>query len=443
MNILQVNTYDVAGGAERIALDLLHGYRLRGHGSYLAARAKKGTDPGVFLVPNDTNRNKWSREWLRLEMLFTKNRLKGLPLTCRAFASLGEPRRWWESQLGLEDYDFPGTRYLLEMMQVKPDILHFHNLHGGYFDLRAIPDFSKQIPSVLTLHDEWTYTGHCACTLGCPRWESGCGKCPDLSIPPPVRRDATKYNWQQKSKIYAKSRLYIASPSSWLMNRALKSSINDAIINWKVIPNGIDLSVFQPRPKSAARQELGFPPNAWISLFVGFSPRSSRFKDYGTIESAVTQAASQSGCPHYLVCVGEAGKEQRQGSLVIRFMDYESDRNKLARYYQSADVYLHASHADNFPTTILEAMGCGTPVVATRIGGIPEQVEDGVTGFLVPARDAAAMTERIMRLQEDEWQRKEMGFNALQRVRKHYSLARMVDQYIDWYAEIIRNHKSK
>lgn len=223
------------------------------------------------------------------------------------------------------------------------------------------------------------------------------------------------------------------------MNRALKSSVNEAIIDWKVIPNGIDLSMFQPGPKSVARQELGLPPNAWISLFVGFTTRSNRFKDYETIESAITQASAHSGSPHYLVCVGEAGKEKRYGSVVIRFMAYEPDRIKLARYYQSADVYLQASHADNFPTTVLEAMGCGTPVVATHVGGIPEQIEDGVTGFLVPAQDSAAMAERVTRLQENEPLRKAMGVKASEGATNYFSLECMVDKYLDWSQEILRN----
>jgi glycosyltransferase involved in cell wall biosynthesis len=226
------------------------------------------------------------------------------------------------------------------------------------------------------------------------------------------------------------------------MNRALNSVLRVGVRDWKVIPNGIDLSVFHPGPKSAARQELGLPPNAWISLFVGFGLRSSRFKDYETIESAITQASVQSGRPHYLVCVGEAGEEQRHDLGVIRFVDYESDRNNLARYYQSADVYLQASHADNFPTTILEAMACGTPVVATRIGGIPEQIEDGATGFLVPAQDPGAMAERIIQLQHDEPQLKAMGVTASQRVRKQFSLERMVDAYLSWYQEILSNQQN-
>jgi len=443
MNILQVSTYDLGGGAERIATDLLYGYRVRGHACYSAVRAKKGKESTVLVIPNDAHRNRWTRACLSLEDIFVRARVRGLPMACRIFASVGEPGRWLKKRRGFEDFDFPGTRDLLILPQQSPDILHFHNLHGGYFDLQELPRLTKQIPAVITLHDEWTYTGHCGATLGCTRWQRGCGQCPDLSISPAIPRDATAYNLHRKREIYEQSELYLVTPSHWLMGKALNSVLRGGVRDWKVIPNGIDLSVFHPGPKSAAREELGLPPTAWISLFVGFNTRSNRFKDYQTIESAVTRASARSGRPHYLVCVGEAGEEQRHDLGVIRFVGYESDRNKLARYYQSADIYLQASHADNFPTTILEAMACGTPVVATRVGGIPEQIEDGATGFLVPAQDPGAMAERIMQLQDDEPRRKAMSVKASQRVRKQFSLERMVDEYLDWYKEILRNHKSK
>jgi glycosyltransferase involved in cell wall biosynthesis len=441
MNILQVNTYDICGGAERVASDLHNSYRDRGHACYSAVRERKGTGPAFLVIPNDVRRNRWTRICLSLEKVSVRARMRGLPLGCRVLASLGEPGRWLKRRRGFEDFEFPGTHDLLSLSQQRPDILHLHNLHGGYVDLRELPRLTKSTPSVITLHDEWMYTGHCAGTLGCSRWQRGCGQCPDLNIPPAIPRDATSYNLSRKREIYEQSELYLATPSQWLMSRALSSILGVAVRDWKVIPNGIDLSVFHPGSKDAARQGLGLPPNAWISLFVGLKLHS-KFKDYKTIESAMMKASSHNLGPHYLICVGEPGQEQRRGSLVIRFVGYEPDRNKLAHYYQAADVYLQASHADNFPTTILEAMGCGTPVVATRVGGIPEQIEDGVTGFLVEAQDPAAMAEGVTELQKNRPLREAMGVNSSQRARDLFSLERMVDTYLDWYEEIVKNHRS-
>jgi glycosyltransferase involved in cell wall biosynthesis len=437
MNILQVNTYDLGGGAERISADLLDGYRARGHSSYSAVRRRRETTSVALVIPNDVYRNRFTRACLSLEHLFIRARMRGFPMACRMLGSVGEPGRWLNKRRGIEDFEFPGTRHLLSLLDQKPDILHLHNLHGGFFDLRELPRLTRHIPCVITLHDEWMYTGHCACTFGCSRWQRGCGQCPDLTIPPAIPFDGTSYNLRTKKEIYEESELYLATPSQWLMDRALNSVLRPAVRDWKVIPNGIDLSVFHPSSKSAARRELSLPQNAWISLFVGFNLSSNRFKDYKSIESAITQAGMGSVRPHYLVCVGEAGEEQRRGSSVIRFVDYQPNRNKLARYYQAADVYLHASHADNFPTAILEAMGCGTPVIATRIGGIPEQIEDGTTGFLVPAHDPDAILERVMWLHRNESLCRAIGIAASQRARTLFSLELMVDRYLAWYEQIL------
>ena len=100
--------------------------------------------------------------------------------------------------------------------------------------------------------------------------------------------------------------------------------------------------------------------------------------------------------------LGEASPPERIGDVEIRFVPYLKDPRKVARYYQAADLYLHPARADTFPTTILEALACGIPVVATAVGGIPEQVMEGQTGFLVPVGDARALARRVIDLLGDE-----------------------------------------
>ena len=118
------------------------------------------------------------------------------------------------------------------------------------------------MPTVLTLHDAWLLSGHCAHSFDCERWKTGCGECPDLTIEPAIRRDATADNWVRKRDIYARSRLYVATPSPWLMGRVEQSMLAPAVEQARVIPNGVDLSVFRPADKrsiragSASRQTL-------------------------------------------------------------------------------------------------------------------------------------------------------------------------------------------
>ena len=111
----------------------------------------------------------------------------------------------------------------------------------------------------------------------------------------------------------------------------------------------------------------------------------------------------------------------------------------MAAYYRAADVMLHAAVAENFPCTVLEAMACGTPVIATVVGGVPEQIVDGSTGFLVPRGDAEAMASRAMHLIEDHSLAQSMGAAAAIHIEKHYDLKQQAGMYLDWMAELAEN----
>jgi glycosyltransferase involved in cell wall biosynthesis len=121
------------------------------------------------------------------------------------------------------------------------------------------------------------------------------------------------------------------------------------------------------------------------------------------------------------------------GDVAIRFVPFQKDPQQVARYYQAADLYLHPARADTFPTTILEALACGTPVVASAVGGIPEQVVEGRTGFLVPVGDARALAGRVLDLLADEGLRLRMGRQAAEDAAQRFGLERMVGEYLAFY----------
>lgn len=440
LNILQVNIFDIAGGAARVAWSLFDRYRQRGHDSYLAVGRKFGTDPDVFEIPNDASRNIWANFWNRAERQLTNHRIRLLPGLARNLGGIGEPRRWVERQEGIEDFNFPGTHSLFDLLPGTPEVLHAHVLHSGYFDLRVLPLLSSRAPTVITLHDEWMATGHCACSLGCNRWEAGCGHCPDLRIYPSIKRDATTHNWLRKRSIYEGSRLYVATPSKWLMEKARRSILGPAIIESRVIPNGVDLSVFRPWDKRQAREELGIPQDAWVTLFVGHGIRSNPFKDYATIEQAFLNfSAYYPTVKNILICLGENAHDQGSESALIQFVGYQDDSQTMARYYQSSDVYVHAAESEVWGLTITEALACGIPVIATAVGGIPEQIEEGLTGFLVPTKDSKSMVSRMRHLRENDGVRAEISRRAADCAKQRFGLDRMVDDYLTWYEEILEN----
>jgi glycosyltransferase involved in cell wall biosynthesis len=362
-----------------------------------------------------------------------------------------------EQRRGYEDFNFPGTWRLLQLSE-PPDVLHCYNLHGDYFDLRALTWLSHQLPVILDLRDAWLLSGHCAHSLDCERWRTGCGQCPDLTIYPAIQRDGTAYNWRRKQEIYAKSRLYVSTPCHWLMQKVEQSMLAPAMVQARIIPTGVDLSIFHPVDKQAVRARLHVPQDAKVFLFTANRIRRNIWKDYQTMRAAIGLVAERlRGREVIFIALGEEAPAERIGEAYLRFIPYQKNAEAVAGYYQAADVYVHAARADTFPRTVLEALACGTPVVATAVGGIPEQVRglgitgceletarlntygvDEATGVLVPAGDVGAMSIGIERFLNDEPLRLRIGENAVKDARRRFDLQRQADSYLEWYKELLQ-----
>jgi glycosyltransferase involved in cell wall biosynthesis len=432
--ILQISTSDIGGGAEKIGWDLHHAYRARAYHAWLAVGHKYSSDPTILQIPNEAY---WAF-WIKL---FKRIADSGFPVPARfrrLCRHLAKIHHRISKKYGYENFYFPGSRHLLDLPPQKPDILHGHNLHGLYFDLRGIPSLSSRIPVVLTLHDAWLLGGHCAHSLDCERWRTGCGHCPYLTVTVPLRRDGSAYNWRRKQKIYARSRFYVATPSHWLMEKVKQSMLAPAVIEDRVIPNGMDLSVFYPADKQAVRTELGIPPDVRVLLFSAAKAQKSVWKDYQTMRSAVELLVNHIQDQSLLfIALGEDSVGKQIGRADINFVPYQKDPALVARYYQAADVYIHAAKADTFPNAVLEALASGTPVVATAVGGIPEQVDDGVTGFLVPPGNFKEMATAIQKLLQDNTLHRQMSVQADETARRRFDANRMAEEYLEWYQKIL------
>lgn len=460
LRILQVNTADQAGGAERSAWNLFQVYRARGHGSWLAVGYKRTADPDVIVIPNHSQQTAWSRFcWgLQGRLKPYMEKVRGVWRLHAWLETWANPRRALEKRLGIEDFNYPGTRHLLKLPPQRPDIVHCHNLHGGYIDLRILPWLSHQLPLILNLADAWLLSGHCAHSFDCERWKTGCGSCPDLTIYPAVQRDRTAYNWRRKRGIFARSHLYVATPSEWLMSKVKQSMLAPAVVEARIIPNAVDLSVFHPSDRRAVRAALKIPQEAKVLLFTANGIRRNIWKDYQTMRSAVAQAAQRMhGQSVLFIALGEDAPAERIGQAEVRFVPYQKDPEAVARYCQAADLYIHAARAEVWGLTITEALACGTPVVATAVGGIPEQVKglgisdfglrnsdlnqygtNEATGILLPPGDAEGMAVGIERLLNDGPLRARMGANGAKDAQERFGLERQADDFLGWYEEILR-----
>jgi hypothetical protein len=142
--------------------------------------------------------------------------------------------------LGVEDFNHPYSHHIAEMTGSPPVLVLCHNLHGGCFDLRVLSELNLGMPLSLRLFDTWLQIGHWAYSLGCG-WQTGCGGCPDLIIPPALSWDALRMNLQRKQRIFQRSRLFVSAETRWMLDRARQSVLAPAVLDWKHIPGGVDL----------------------------------------------------------------------------------------------------------------------------------------------------------------------------------------------------------
>jgi glycosyltransferase involved in cell wall biosynthesis len=433
MRILQINTSDHGGGAQSISYRLHQAYAARGHDSNIAVGFKYGDDRDVIEIPNLEKRRQAAQRLFPLEAAMRKRVFLDRLAPLIGFA--GDPRRYAAVFRGHEDFDYPATSNILNLPPEPPDVVQAHNLHGGYFDLRALPEIAHRRPLLLTLHDQWLFTGHCAHPIGHERWRGGCGNCPNLDVYPAVIRDSTAWNLRRKREVYKHMKVRVATPSHWLMDRVHDSVLASAIVESRVIPNGVDLDVFSPGDKGEARRQLGLPLDQAVVLFAANWTKSNPFKDYETLDAAIEILGTR-GHELVLACVGETGRDRRVEAAVLKHFPHQGQPQALVPFYRAADVYMQASKIDTFPSTVLEALACGTPVVATAVGGIREQVDDGATGRLVPPSDPERLAEAVASLLADPERQVAMSAQAAVDARARFRLDRMVDAYLEWLEEI-------
>jgi len=442
MRVLLLSTFDRAGGAEKVAFDLYRSYRKYGHDARLLVKYKRAQEEGVLETQPYMGTPLLPSIFARLECWVRGYpKFRGQYRLVDALRRISYPRRWLDHWRGIEDFNYPYSHRLLDDPGWSPNVIHTHNLHGDYFDLRALSGLSRRVPTIWTLHDAWAFTGHCGQFIDCERWHIGCGDCPDLKRPPAIRRDGTAENWRRKREVYADSRLAIATPSRWLMNRVEQSMLQP----WRtrVVPNGVDTSVFKPGIREQARDGLGLPQNAFICLFVAYKgSNADPYKDFETVDRAMRIAVEKMPSLDWqFVCLG--GDRKTTHDPHFRHVGYVDEPRRVTMYYQASDVFLHAANAEALGLVIIEAQACGTPVIATSVGGIPEAVTDGETGFLVPRGDSYAMAQRIVDLANQPSRRWQMGQSAALHVQSAFSLDQQTIAYLDWFDELVAMYRTE
>ena len=333
------------------------------------------------------------------------------------------------------------------------DVVHAHALQGGWFSYPALAQLSRRIPTVLTLHDMWAFTGHCSFSFECERWRTGCGRCPHPEVFPEVKRDATAVEWRLKDALWARSRLTVVSPSRWLADLAAQSTLGRFDV--RVIPHGIDTADFSPRPRAACRAALGIPEERIALLFTAASLASrpdgspgsgggdaSDRKGVELLMATLRAVPEELRARCTLVLMGGEGQEMAaalrgQGYDVVEVGYVVSDPLK-SFVYSAADLFLFTSRADNAPLVVLESLACGTPVASFDVGGLGEAVRPGRTGVLAPPADAAALAAGVVTLLQDPGRLLDMRSHCRALVEAEHPAPLAAARHVALYEELRR-----
>lgn len=319
------------------------------------------------------------------------------------------------------------TRRLVKQIKyIKPDIIHLHNIHGYYLNYKILFEYlaRTKIPVVWTLHDCWSFTGHCAYfdEPNCYKWHVECNSCPVIhSYPKSVFADRSNKNYRLKQELFGtmSERLYLVPVSEWLLNFTKESFLNKS--KALVIHNGVDLQKFNIQSTSYSNKytiigvAMPWSKRKGLSDFVVLRKKLDPSK-YDIILIGLTDSQIKD-LPHGII--------GRKGTHSIE---------ELAYLYGSADVFINPTYADNFPTTNLEALACGTPVITYRTGGSPESVTPQ-TGVVVEQGDVEGIINAIQMLEQRD--RDELRKACRTYAEEHFDKDKCFQKYIDLYKEIL------
>lgn len=316
----------------------------------------------------------------------------------------------------------------LNWNEVSADVVHLHWI--SFF--ADYPSFFASIPSnipiVWTLHDMNAFTGGCHYSSGCERFKQGCGSCPQVTNSGP--KDVSVDSFKAKQKALANRLIFVVSPSQWMLDLAQQSPIWPEQASFHKIHLGFDLKKLQPIDKQKARQQLGIKSDA---VLIGFGADDVNNQRKGM--SHLVGALSKLSTSTPVECLTFGAGELPEVETISKFhhQGYVDSSEKLRLIYSAADLVVVPSKEDNQPQVGLEAMACGTPVVAFDAGGIPEYVRHGKTGLLSSVGQEEELAKQISWLVENRGAREKMGENARAMMESSFEVKSQTNKHIQLY----------
>ncbi|MFZ0915882.1 MAG: glycosyltransferase [Candidatus Udaeobacter sp.] len=366
-------------------------------------------------------------------------------LCCKVSPGARGVRRFFDrlirrSYVSMSREPWHGTRRLSALPDARNfeeiDVVHLHTV-ADWFDIPSwLETLPREIGVVVSLHDMWHFTGGCFLYRGCNLYSETCTPCPILKSP---------FNWvlardehRRKLQAYRNCRAQFVANSFWLAELAGQSPIVKASGGVRVIPPGIDTTVFNAQDKHRCRKQLDLPQNAFVIITGGASLTDAN----KNVPWLLKQLAHLPDLRDVIVLAFGKGSVPVPDHLNVRFTGGIRDRRDLAQLFAAADVFVSASLMETYGLTLVESMACGTPVVAFRVGGIPEAAPDGQGAILCEPGDGATLTEAIMKLRSSPELRDRLGALARKTAHTRNAASSFANAFAQLYRECVSSREN-
>lgn len=288
-------------------------------------------------------------------------------------------------------------RFIKDIERIKPDIINIHNLHGYYINVKILFEYLNKtnIPIVWTFHDCWPFTGHCSYfdRYNCTKWKTECHSCPNKhGYPSSLLLSRARRNFNKKRKLFSNyKKTTIVTPSNWLSDITKQSFFKGK--NIVTINNGTDLTTFKI-VNGNKRHSLNLQNKKIVLGVASIWDKRKGFDDFVKLNDLLSDE-------YKIILVGLNKKQIESLPENIIGIERTESVHELAELYSMADVFVNPTYSDNFPTTNIEALACGTPVITYKTGGSPEAIDE-MTGIVVEQGNIDKLKEAIESVAKDK-----------------------------------------
>ncbi|MFC1659421.1 glycosyltransferase [Pseudomonadota bacterium] len=321
---------------------------------------------------------------------------------------------------------------------LKSDVVHMHLIQNQMFNFNLLPLMTSLKPTVWTLHDPSSLTGHCIHPFECKEWKEGCKDCPSLQIPFNIDVDTTALNWEMKRIAIQNSQITFIVSSKWMYNLVKQSPIFKHC-DVHIVPFGIDQNIFKSAETELAKQKLGISPD---STTIMFRAGDNLFKGVDLLLETLPKLKSKNNKKITLIIVNS--DKRFSGSLERKFnilkYGWINDDKKLAQLYQACDMFLMPSRAESFGMMAVEAMSVGKLIIAVKGTALSDTTKAPKIGVLCD-RNPEALRIVIQNFIDNPDERRKRGELARQYALTEYNLEKYIKKIVEVYKIAIKNHK--